>query len=124
MTSGETDFAGIWQVLLIYWGAVQATFPDAWGKSPAQSRLMHGAGIRAVGRLMDRVMATVDPRHKATAGQVLEDLALVSPHCHWTSGNWVGLDMRWNDIQNVPRHINELSSYLIRAYVQAKAAQR
>ena len=51
---------------------------------------------------MDRVMATVDPRHKATAGQVLEDLALVSPHCHWTSGNWVRLDMRWNDIQNVP----------------------
>ena len=37
MTSGETDFAGAAQVLLIYWGAVQATFPDAWGKSPAQS---------------------------------------------------------------------------------------
>ena len=32
--------------------------------------------------------------------------------------------MRWNEIQNVPRHINELSSYLIRVYVQAKAAQR
>jgi len=24
--------------------AVKATFPDAWGKPPSQSRLMHGAG--------------------------------------------------------------------------------
>lgn len=124
MTSGETDFAGIWQVLLVYWSAVRTTFPDAWGKPPSQSRLMHGAGIRAMGRLMDRVMATVDPRNKAAAEQVLEDLALVAPHCHWTAGTWEGLDMRWNDIQNVPRHTNELSSYLIRVYVQAKAAQR
>lgn len=124
MTSGETDFAGIWQVLLVYWSAVRTTFPDAWGKPPTQSRLMHGAGIRAMGRLMDRVMATIDPRNKAAAEQVLEDLALVSPRCHWTAGTWEGLDMRWNDIQNVPRHTNELSSYLIRVYVQAKAAQR
>ena len=124
MTSGETDFAGIWQVLLVYWSAVRATFPEAWGKPPSQSRLMHGAGIRAMGRLMDRVMATIDPRNKAAAEQVLEDLALVAPRCHWTAGTWEGLDMRWNDIQNVPRHTNELSSYLIRVYVQAKAAQR
>ena len=124
MTSGETDFAGIWQVLLVYWSAVRTTFPDAWGKPPTQRRLMHGAGIRAMGRLMDRVMATIDPRNKAAAEQVLEDLALVSPRCHWTAGTWEGLDMRWNDIQNVPRHTNELSSYLIRVYVQAKAAQR
>ena len=124
MTSGETDFAGIWQVLLVYWSAVRTTFPDAWGKPPSQSRLMHGAGIRAMGRLMDRVMATIDPRNKAAAEQVLEDLALVAPHCHWTAGTWEGLGMRWNDIQNVPRHTNELSSYLIRVYVQAKAAQR
>ena len=31
MTTGETDFAGIWQLLLIYWSAVKETFPDAWG---------------------------------------------------------------------------------------------
>jgi DGQHR domain-containing protein len=124
MSTGETDFAGIWQVLIIYWSAVRKTFPDAWGKPPSKSRLMHGAGIRSMGRLMDRIMATVDPRQKGAADQVLEDLALIAPLCHWTSGKWEGLDMRWNEIQNVPRHINELSSTLIRAYVQEKAGHR
>ena len=40
------------------------TFPDAWGKPAEQSRLMHGAGIRAMGRLMDRIMSALDPRRR------------------------------------------------------------
>ncbi len=124
MATGETDFAGIWQLLLTYWTAVRETFPDAWGNPPAQSRLMHGAGLRAMGRLMDRVMATIDVRQKSAAEDVLKDLALVAPYCRWTSGTWDELDMRWNDIQNVGRHTNLLSSYLIRVYLREKAAQR
>jgi len=124
MTSGETDFAGLYEVLLVYWNSVKATFPEAWGRPPGQSRLMHGAGLRAMGRLMDRVMAMIDPRHTEAASHVHDDLALVAPLCRWTSGTWEGLDMRWNEIQNVPRHTNELSNYLIRIYVQAKAASR
>ena len=124
MATGETDFAGIWLLLLTYWTAVRETFPDAWGKPPAQSRLMHGAGLRAMGRLMDRVMATIDLRQKSAAEDVLKDLTLVAPYCRWTSGAWDELDMRWNDIQNVSRHTNLLSSYLIRVYLREKAAQR
>lgn len=124
MTTGETDFAGIWQLLVTYWTAVKATFPDAWGAPPAHSRLMHGAGIRAMGRLMDRVMATFDPRQKGAGKAVLQDLALIAPYCHWTEGTWDGLELRWDEVQNVPRHINELSNYLVRLYVQTKAARR
>jgi DGQHR domain-containing protein len=124
MTTGETDFAGIWLLLLTYWCAVKETFPDAWGKPPAQSRLMHGAGLRAMGRLMDRVMSTVDVRQKSAADQVLKDLGLVAPYCHWTSGTWDELDTHWNEIQNVGRHINHLSSYLIRVYLREKAEQQ
>ena len=123
LTSGETDFTGIWRLLLDYWSAVKATFPDAWGRVPTQSRLMHGAGIRAMGRLMDRVMATADPRQEGRSKQILQDLALVAPSCHWTAGTWEGLDLRWNEIQNVPRHTNELSNFLIRVYIHAKAGQ-
>ena len=50
----------------------------------------------------------------------MDDLALIAPYCRWTEGTWDELDSRWNDIQNVPRHINELSSYLIRLYTQAQ----
>ena len=124
MSSGETDFAGLWQVLLMFWTSVSQTFPDAWARPPTESRLMHGAGIRAMGRLMDRIMATIDPDREDAAKLVAGDLALIASHCRWTSGRWDTINLRWNEIQNVPRHTNELSSYLVRLYVHAKAAQR
>jgi DGQHR domain-containing protein len=123
-SNGETDFAGLWTALLVYWTAVRDTFPDAWGKPPAQSRLMHGAGIRAMGRLMDRLMAPIDPGNADAAAQVRMDLALLAPSCRWTSGRWEELDLRWNQIENLPRHTHELSSFLIRTHVQARTAQR
>ena len=124
LSSGETDFTGLWTALLLYWTAVRDTFPEAWGKPSTASRLMHGAGIRAMGRLMDRVMAALDPAASDAADQVRGDLALLVPHCHWTAGRWEALGLRWNEIQNVPRHTRELSSFLIRTYLQARAAQR
>jgi DGQHR domain-containing protein len=123
LSSGETDSAGIWSALVLYWSAVKDTFPDAWGKPPGQSRLMHGAGIRAMGRLMDRIMASIDARQSGAREQVDADLAIIAPHCHWTEGRWEGLDLRWNEIQNVPRHIHELSSFLMRTYLQERAGQ-
>lgn len=123
LSSGETDYGGIWAVLLLYWNAVRETFPEAWGKPPDKSRLMHGAGIRAMGRFMDRIMGSVHPGQEGAADQVRADLAVLAPHCHWTEGRWDGLGMRWNEIQNVPRHIHELSSYLIRTYYNARAQQ-
>lgn len=124
LSSGETDFAGLWAALLLYWTAVKDTFPQAWGKPPTQSRLMHGTGIRAMGRLMDRVMAATDPTHDDAATQVRAELALLAPHCHWTSGRWEALELRWNEIQNLHRHTHELSSFLIRTYLQARTRQR
>lgn len=35
ISTAETDFKGIWGILIAYWSAVRATFPNAWGKSPA-----------------------------------------------------------------------------------------
>jgi hypothetical protein len=55
---------------------------------------------------------------------VQADLALVAPHCHWSEGRWDGLGLRWNEIQNVPRHIHELSSFLMRTYLHERAGQR
>jgi DGQHR domain-containing protein len=123
LSSGETDIAGIWSALILYWSAVKDTFPQAWGKPPSQSRLMHGAGIRSMGRLMDRIMASIDARQAGAMEMVTADLALLAPHCHWTEGHWDGLGLRWNEIQNVPRHIHELSSFLMRTFLQARAAQ-
>jgi DGQHR domain-containing protein len=121
IATGETDGDGITAVLVAYWTAVRRVFPDAWGKSAALSRLMHGAGIRAMGRLMDRVMAGVNGRSPKAADAAEKELRLVAPVCRWTAGEWEGLnDLPWDEVQNTPRHIRVLSNHLIRAYLQAK----
>lgn len=116
--TGETDFEKIWLLLIAYWGGVKKTFPSAWGKAPAKSRLMHGAGILAMGRLMDRIMSSIDPLDPKALAYVEEELQRIKPTCHWTSGRWDELGgLAWNEVQNVPRHISLLSSVLIRSYV-------
>ena len=69
-----------------------------------------------MGKLMDLVMAPVDPAATGAAETVRADLALLAPYCHWTDGQWEELRMTWDEVQNVPRHINELSNYLVRTY--------
>lgn len=121
LATGETDFPGIRSVLFLFWSAVKETFPEAWGRSPKQSRLMHGAGIRAVGKLMDRIMGSFDVRRPRAAALVRRELNLVKPICHWTDGSWEELGgLRWNEIQNVPKHIRALSNLLLRNYLMAK----
>ncbi|RYF59339.1 MAG: DGQHR domain-containing protein, partial [Comamonadaceae bacterium] len=86
IATGTTDTEGIRRALIAYWGAVQDVFGDAWAKPATESRLMHGVGIRAMGRLMDRVMTHVrddDPKARQAAGAELE---LVAKHCAWTEG--------------------------------------
>jgi DGQHR domain-containing protein len=122
LSSGENDSTRIWQTVVTYWTAVRDTFPEAWGKSPTKSRLMHSAGIRAMGRLMDRVMSMVDPSGPEVGEAVRKDLAVLAPYCHWTNGKWDELRMNWDEVQSVPRHINELSNYLIRTYHSSRIA--
>ncbi|WDZ84701.1 DGQHR domain-containing protein DpdB [Micromonospora cathayae] len=121
VSRNETDFDGILQALFIYWSAVRDTFPDAWGKPASKSRLMHGAGIRAMGRLMDRILGVVDPRGPNASETVRQHLALIAPYCRWTGGQWDELNMQWNEIENMHRHIQELSSYLIRVHRNSRA---
>lgn len=124
IATGETDFDAIWATLLAYWTAVKKAFPEAWGKPPTKSRLMHGAGIRAMGKLMDRVMGSMDPRSHGVVGQIQHELRTIQPVCHWTEGRWAELeDLNWNEIQNVPRHIRMLSNLLVRAYVQGRGTR-
>jgi DGQHR domain-containing protein len=122
LATGETDIDSILQILTVYWGAVQRTFPKAWGKSARDSRLMHGVGIKAMGRLMDSVMKPIlDPFGPDVPKVVHREVSLVAPICAWTGGHWEGLGgMPWNELQNVPRHVRTLSNLLIREYYQQK----
>jgi DGQHR domain-containing protein len=119
IATGETDFGRIRSILLVYWNAVRSTFPEAWGLPPSKSRLMHGVGLRAMGRLMDRVMAGINPDTPRAVQHVSRHIARVVPVCHWTTGRWEELGgLRWNELQSVPSHFRMLSALLVRSYVR------
>ena len=125
VATGEADLDGIWAVLTVYWRAVQRTFPEAWGLPATQSRLMHGVGIRSMGRLMDKVMATANPNSSDATEYTMSELQRVAPLCRWTSGSWEGLGdqpVAWNSLQNTPRDVSALSNLLIRSYVSSRLA--
>ncbi len=109
----EADCTAMLEVLLAFWGAVARVFPEAWGKLPTQSRLMHSAGIEAMGYLMDRVMARA-PADGDLHLHAFEALSKIAPYCCWTSGRWPDIDREWNDIQNISRDIKLLSEQLAR----------
>ncbi|MEH0650455.1 MULTISPECIES: DGQHR domain-containing protein DpdB [Streptomyces] len=124
LSSGTTDTSTIRNILVVYWTAVRDTFPDAWGISPNKSRLMHGVGIRSMGQLMDRVMERVmfevDINSGEAYNKVMAELALVEPYCRWTKGRWPEINFAWNELENITKHINILSNYLIRVYQKAR----
>lgn len=120
IATGEADLARIQALLVTYWSAVRDTFPEAWALPPSRSRLMHSAGMRAMGRLMDRVMSRIDPKATGADRQVRRDLGLIAESCRWTSGSWEALGgLRWNELQNVPSHIRMLSRHLVTTYLEA-----
>jgi hypothetical protein len=47
------DMQSMYEALTTYWSAVREVFKQAWGLPPGESRLMHSAGIQAMGVLMD-----------------------------------------------------------------------
>lgn len=125
IATGETDFERIRSILLVYWNAVRDTFPEAWGLPPSQSRLMHSVGLRAMGRLMDRIMNGIDPDSPKVRRLVRQHLDRVAPICRWTEGRWEEAgDLRWNEIQNVPSHVRMLSNALVRCYIQGGVVGR
>jgi DGQHR domain-containing protein len=116
--TGEVDVEQIRRILNLFWGAVRAVFPDAWGKPPTKSRLMHGAGIRAMGVLMDRIMNSVALDDIRATETVKAALVRIKPQCAWTTGEWVALDgIAWNGLQNTPRDIQLLTNMLVREHL-------
>jgi len=111
--SQPADAVGMLRVLIAFWGGVRDTFPEAWGRPPTESRLMHSAGIEAMGFLMDRIMSraaiNADLRRHS-----MDALTRIAPFCRWTSGRWPDIERDWNDIQTTGRDIRLLSDQLAR----------
>ncbi|MDY7231534.1 DGQHR domain-containing protein DpdB [Hyalangium rubrum] len=125
LATGETDFERIQRLLQVYWSAVKDTFPNAWGLPPTQSRLMHSVGLKAMARLMDRVMSTADVDDRSLPNRVRKELAPLRTKCNWTAGTWEELGgLRWNELQNVPNHVRILTNHIQRLHLNGAGTGR
>jgi DGQHR domain-containing protein len=125
--STTNDIDGMLHLLMNYWSAVAATFPNAWAKAPKKSRLMHGAGVVAMGFLMDAISDRLRRQRVPKISSYQESLATIAPVCRWTDGFWDFAprhQMKWCDLQNTAGHIQVLTDYLLATYREAQRITR
>jgi DGQHR domain-containing protein len=111
----DADLESMYRILVTFWTAVKSVFATAWGMDPRQSRLMHSAGILAMGVLMDRIFARISPLDDVKV--VEKELRKVAAECRWTEGSWKRIGVKWNEIQNTPKDIRRLQTALVQAYI-------
>ena len=105
------------QMMLLsnFFEAVAKTFPEAWnGQKPKTSRLVHSAGIVAMGFVMEQIFSMT---RSPEVSDFLPHLEKLKPHCAWTQGDWEfspGYKKPWNKIQFIASDYLELSQYLLR----------
>ncbi|TWI49638.1 DGQHR domain-containing protein [Pseudomonas duriflava] len=106
----------MYQLLVHFWKAVKQCFPSAWGLDPKNSRLMHSAGIIAMGVLMDRIYAKLNG-YNNNYESLVQEISRIVPHCAWTSGKWPGIDIAWNELEHTKKDIKTLQDTLLRLYI-------
>ena len=103
------------QLISAFFGAVQEVYPTEWfGHTPKTSRLVHGAGIVAMGYVMETLYFRNGARTRA---EFVNGLRSLEGKTAWTRGTWhfADDDIRpWNRVQNTRREITQLTEYLIR----------
>lgn len=108
-----------------FFRALAYVFRDAWeDQTPKTSRLVHGAGIVAMGYVMDLL-------HRSDGARTWEDFATgmscLVDRVAWTSGEWDfgGGDRRhWKAIQNTGGDIATLTAFLTRIVGNASKARK
>jgi DGQHR domain-containing protein len=117
----EEDFElKAYEIINSFFGAVKTVFKPEWvGMVPRTSRLKHGAGIVALGFVMEMLYSANGAK---TEKEFTQGLQLIKPFTAWTSGTWElsDYDSRpWNGIQNTPSDVQLLTDYLIRVTKKA-----
>ena len=112
--TGEGSVDAMLTLLKGYWTAVQRTWTEAFMLPPRESRLSHGAGVLALGCVMDWLVD--GPRQASTVDEFAASLEAITGVCAWTSGHWDfghGRVRRWNELQNTGPDIRLLSDFLV-----------
>ena len=108
-----------------FFKAVAYVFRDAWeDQTPKTSRLVHGAGIVAMGYVMDLL-------HRSDGARSWQDFAAgmscLVDKVAWTSGEWdfgSGDRRNWKALQNTGGDIATLTAFLTRVVGNASKARK
>jgi DGQHR domain-containing protein len=110
----EEQFGRGFYLISEFFAAVQKVFRDDWiGHTPKTSRLVHGAGIVAMGFVMETIAARSGASKAAEFALGLQPL---KGRVAWTSGFWQFSESErvpWNAIENTPRQILTLAQHLV-----------
>lgn len=116
IASQEDYEAKIVDLLNEFFFSVKYAFGSEWvGMNSKSSRLRHGAGLVAMGFVMETIYSMLGATHRDQFIPILMDLR---SHTAWTSGEWKLADgdvRKWNGIQNTPTDISALSNFLAKA---------
>jgi DGQHR domain-containing protein len=115
----EVDAEGMARVVSVFFEGVRRVWRYAWNENPWTSRLVHGVGVAAMGRLMDVVMKEVNASSPRAASSVERRLRGIEGRCAWTEGNWPVLGVAWDELENTGRDKRRLAEYLIKEYERA-----
>jgi DGQHR domain-containing protein len=113
------NISAMLKMLKGFWSAVATVFPEEWKLPPRRSRLLHGAGVVALGFVMDAIAERHRSSKFVSSRQFQADLTPLKPICRWAHGYWeFGPDAlrKWNELQNTPRDIQLLANYLLGQY--------
>lgn len=121
LNSAERDANEMLRLLIEYWSAVKAQFPSAWGRPPSESRLMHYAGVVAMGDLMDRIAARAPNIRKSLRTFFAHELSLIADDCAWTHGRWASIGRNWDEVQATPKDVKLLSQVLAQLHAERSA---
>jgi DGQHR domain-containing protein len=110
----DEQFGRGFNLISEFFAGVQKVFADEWiGHNPKTSRLVHGAGIVAMGFVMETIAA----RHGATtAAEFADGLKVLKGRTAWCSGCWQFSETEkvpWNAVENTPRQIMMLAQHLV-----------
>lgn len=102
------------QLVSEFFWAIRDVFRSDWDShTPKTSRLLHGAGLVALGYVMDELHIRDGARKREDFARGLKPLV---GRTHWTSGTWdFGSERRpWNSLQNTKSDYRLVSHYLVR----------
>ncbi|SMF70780.1 DGQHR domain-containing protein [Azospirillum oryzae] len=121
---GKNGEEKCFELMSEFYHAVGNVFSEAWKKQrPTTSRLVHGAGIQAMGYVMEILSLLDGARSRNDFAQGMECL---KGRTAWTEGQWDfgnGDVRHWNSIQNISRDVIMLAQYLtglVRADIRAR----